>query len=90
MQRTRVVLIASALALACLTPAPLQAAARPVIKNSTVKVVGNDVTIKSSGGTTTVTKSSSCSPGITGYLYQSVTVLFGGVIYSTTQSQTCP
>jgi len=53
-------------------------------------VVGNNVTITSSGGTTTVNASNSCSTGVTGYLYQSVLVLFGGATYAATQSNTCP
>ena len=87
MQRTRLAFTAFALMFACVTTSSAAAAATIVSKT---KVVGNNVIIKSTGGVTTVQSSNSCSPGISGYLFQSVFVLFGGGAYSVTQSTTCP
>ena len=82
---------ATALALAlCVSSTAALAAARPVIYSNTTKVVGNDVKIKSTNGSTTVDASNSCSPGVTGFLYQSIMVMFGGSTYGTVQSTTCP
>lgn len=90
MRHKPLALSVSVLALASLTLATPAFAAR-VTYNSNVKVVGNSVTIKSSGGVTTVQYSNSCSSGISGYLYQSIVVLFGGgTVVSTTQSTYCP
>jgi len=84
-------LTVSVLALASLTFATPAFSARPVAYSNNVKVVGNSVTIKSSGGVTVVQSSNSCSQGISGYLYQSIVVLFGGVtIANVTQSTSCP
>lgn len=74
--------IALALVLAGALSTPAAMAARAVVTSN--------VTIFSSGGATTVQQSNSCSPGVSGYLYQSVLVLFGGATYSVTQSTTCP
>lgn len=90
MRHKPLALTVSVLALASLTLATPAFAARIAYSNN-VKVVGNSVTIKSSGGVTTVQSSNSCSPGISGYLYQSIVVLFGGgTVVSTTQSTYCP
>jgi hypothetical protein len=53
-------------------------------------VAGNNVTYTNVGGVTTVQASNSCSTGVSGYLYQSVLILFGGSSYAVTQSTTCP
>jgi hypothetical protein len=90
MTRANRILVASAFAMTTLLPAQALAA-RTVIVSKNTTVIGNNVVIKSSGGTTTVTASNSCSTGISGYLYQSVLVLFGGgVVYNATQTNTCP
>jgi len=89
MLRSKFALVVIAGIAVAVTTLPATAAGRPVIVSST-KVVGNNVVIKSSGGTTTVDASNSCSAGITGYLFQSVLVLFGGGVYAVTQSTTCP
>ncbi len=89
MRHKPLALTVSVLALASLTLATPAFAAR-ITYSSNVKVVGNNVTIKSSGGVTTVQSSNSCSPGISGYLYQSIVVIFGGTVVSTTQSTYCP
>ena len=75
--------------LACSAPALAAGSARTTIVSKKVTSIGNSVTIVSSGGTTVVTHSNSCTPGVTGYLYQSIVVLFGGGSYSVTQSTTC-
>lgn len=83
--------LVSVLAFASLTLVAPASAARPVASSTKVKVVGNSVTIKTSGGVTVVQSSNSCSQGISGYLYQSIVVLFGGgTVVSTTQSTYCP
>lgn len=90
MQHKPLALTVSVLALASLAFAAPAFAARPIASSNKVTVVGNNVTIKSSGGVTVVQSSNSCSPGISGYLYQSIVVLFGGTVVSTTQSTYCP
>lgn len=91
MQHRPIALAITVVALASLTCAAPAFAARPVASSNKVKVVGNSVTIKSTGGVTVVQSSSSCSSGISGYLYQSIVVLFGGGnIVTSTQSTTCP
>lgn len=88
MRLVKPALMASALVLTmCAFSSPVLAAGPTISK---VRVVGNNVVIKSSGGTTTVDASNSCSPGISGYLFQSVMVLFGGGAYNFTQTNTCP
>lgn len=83
------VLPAAVLVAMCALASPAAAAGATVVNQT--KVVGNSVVIKSSGGSTTVAATSSCGSGISGFFYQSVRVLFGGsVIYSDTQSATCP
>jgi hypothetical protein len=90
MRHKPLALAVSVAALASLTLAT-PTFARPIAYSNNVKVIGNNVTIKSSGGTTVVQSSNSCSQGISGYLYQSIVVLFGGgTIVSTTQSTYCP
>jgi hypothetical protein len=91
MRHKPLALTVSILALASLTLATPAFAARPVAYSNKVKVVGNSVTIKTSGGVTVVQSSNSCSQGISGYLYQSIVVIFGGgTVVSTTQSTYCP
>ena len=83
--------LVSGLAFASLTLVGPASAARPIASSTTVKVVGNSVTIKTSGGVTVVHSSNSCSQGISGYLYQSLVVIFGGAtIVNTSQSTSCP
>ena len=80
-------LVASALALACLLPSQASAAGS-YVKTSTA--IGNSTTIIVNGGVV-VQSSNSCSTGVTGFLYQSIRIIFGGsVIVNTTQSTTCP
>lgn len=91
MRHKPLALTVSILALASLTLATPAFAARPVAYSNKVKIVGNSVTIKTSGGVTVVQSSNSCSQGISGYLYQSIVVIFGGgTVVSTTQSTYCP
>ena len=84
---TRSLLVTSALAFALLGVAS-GAMAAPIIV-SKVTVIGNNVTVKRSGGTTTVTTSQSCNPGVTGSFFQSVMILFGGSAVNVTQVATC-
>jgi hypothetical protein len=90
MRHKPLALTVSVLALASLTLATPAFAARPVAYSNKVKVVGNNVTIKTSGGVTVVQSSNSCSQGISGYLYQSIVVIFGGGTVVSTQSAYCP
>jgi hypothetical protein len=94
MQHKTSALMVSVLALASLSfamPAFAAGQSRPVVYSKKVTAVGNNVTIKVSGGNPPVVQqSSSCSPGISGYLYQSIVVIFGGSTISTTQSIYCP
>jgi hypothetical protein len=88
MRRTKLALTAFALMLACVLTSSSGMAAGTIV--SKTKVIGNNVNITSTGGVTTVQANNSCSTGISGYLYQSVLVFFGGGVYSVTQSTTCP
>ncbi len=87
MSLTRSLLVAG-LALALVGVAS-EAIAAPIIV-SKVTVIGNNVTVKRSGGTTTVSTSQSCSPGVTGSFFQSVMILFGGSSVNVAQATTCP
>jgi hypothetical protein len=94
MQHKTFALIVSVLALASLglaTPALAAGKSRTVAYSKKVTSVGNSTTIIVSGGNQPVVQqTSSCSPGISGYLYQSIVVIFGGSTISTTQSIYCP
>jgi hypothetical protein len=94
MQHKTFALMVSVLALASLSlavPAFAAGKSRTVVYSSKSTAVGNSVMIKVSGGNPPVVQStSSCSPGISGYLYQSIVVIFGGTTISSTQSVYCP
>jgi hypothetical protein len=91
MQHRRLALTVSVLALTGLAFSSPAFAARQVAYSKQVTAIGNNVTIKISGGNPPVVqKSNSCSPGVTGYLYQSIVIIFGGGSITTTQSTYCP
>ena len=92
MQYKILILTVSVLALVSLGfAAPAEARKRTVVYSNTTAAVGNSVTIKISGGTPPViTSSNSCTPGVSGYLYQSIVIFFGGSTITSTQSYYCP
>lgn len=62
-----------------------------VVHSKKVTAIGNSVTIKISGSTQPVIeKTSSCSPGVSGYIYQSIVIFFSGGSITSTQSLYCP
>jgi hypothetical protein len=79
--------VSSVFALASLALVSPSLAAPTYVSTSTT--IGNNTTIVRSGGTTTVSSSQSCSPGVTGSFYQSVMILFGGSVVNVTQAATC-
>jgi hypothetical protein len=87
--RTHAVSLLVIACLACSVPAHAAGGTRTTVVNNKVTAVGNSVTIVSSRGTTIVKQSNSCTAGVTGFLYQSIVVLFGGATYSVTQSSSC-
>ena len=98
MQLNRILLATSALAfgaLAIAQPADAARSKKIVVSTSSSSSssstsVGNSVSITIKNGTTVVKKTESCSPGVTGYIVQSITVLFGGGYSSSTQKISCP
>ncbi len=88
--RTHAVSLLVMVCLACSVPAHAAGGTRTTVVGNKVTAVGNSVTIVSSGGATVVKQSNSCTAGVTGFLYQSIVVLFGGAAYSVTQSSSCP
>ena len=86
MRRTKLTITIFALLFSSVT-ASFPAAARPTAYASNVKVVGNNV-VYTTGSAPVI--SNSCSPGISGYLFQSVLIIFGATSFSVTQSTTCP
>jgi hypothetical protein len=89
MKCRNLVLAVSVLALSSLSLSPSALAAGSITKK--VKAVGNSVTIKISGGNPPVVQqTNSCSPGVTGYIYQSIVIFFSGGSITTTQSLYCP
>jgi hypothetical protein len=89
MRYRRFALAISVLALTSLAASPAFTA--PVVYSKKVKAVGNSVSIKVSGNTQPVVQqTSNCSPGVSGYIYQSIVIFFAGGSISTTQSIYCP
>lgn len=80
---------AALMATALVFATPAFANTRATGVSSTSTSIGNNTTIVVSGGTASVTQTSNCS-GVSGFLYQSIRLLFGGTVTTYTQSKTCP